>query len=132
MGTEKDNVVKLHKDPATTVEVEAHPEEVADVDAETLAIMKARLEGIDFEELYDNEDVRLVERRLEVQRKLLFGVFTDPENLRQQYVDGILKDEVLREVRYARVDLKFIGDQVAGFNIQDQNSVIKFLAGKPE
>ncbi len=112
MCTDKDKIVKLHEDIPTVVDVEAHPDEIADVDAETLAIMKARLEGVDFEELYDNNEVLAQSLEVKLQRKKLASVFACFADLEGGFLKDKMKPELQRELRYEGFEPSFIWPEI--------------------
>lgn len=132
MGAEKDNVDKIHADATTSVEIEAHPEEVANVDPETLAITKARLGGIEFDELYGDNDAFAQLLEVKRQRKKLASVFKCLADLKNGFLEGKLKPEVLRELRYEGFEPSIIWPEITNIgeiSFEDIEGILNFKKG---
>ena len=52
---DKNNIVRMAS-TVPTIKVQPHPEEILDLDEDTIAIGRAKLAGIEFDELYGQED----------------------------------------------------------------------------
>ena len=133
MSTEKDRpkLVSIEEKLSPEVEVKGHPKDVEEVDSEILAKMKARLEGVNFDEFYDSSSRRLDELAIKREKEKLLRVFPSVSALNHAFNDKRLLRELQKEIRYEGVDFEFLSkvseSSFEGVEVDSQEFYLKFL-----
>lgn len=90
------------------VEIVPHPEEILDIDEETVAIARAKLAGLDFDEIYGDEDRTSPELMVRIQAQKIRDLFQTPEGLRLAFSSEDTIREARKDMVIDEVDLNFI------------------------
>lgn len=103
----KSNVIDLiSKTP--TVEIKPHPDEILDLDEETVAIARAKLAGIDFADIYGDEDRSSPELMIRTQAQKIRDLFQTPEELRIAFSSPKKIEEAQKDMMIDGIDLEFV------------------------
>ncbi len=134
MSPEKNNSnLRNIKDQMPTIEVKPQPPEIMELDEEIVAVGKAKLAGLDFENIYGDEDRSIPEFMFRTQAKKIRELFQTPNELKIAFsseqkiaqsqkdmlIDGIDLDFVKRYCQKSQID--FVDDadalMIVGFEI---------------
>ncbi len=124
MSIEKDksNLRRINN-KTPKVEIVPHPEEILVLDEETVAIARAKLAGLDFDEIYGDEDRTSPELMVKIQAQKIRDLFQTPEGLKLAFSS----DEKIREARKDMiidgVDLDFVRKYCEKKNLSVSNEV---------
>ena len=103
----KVNVVALTQD-SPTVEIKPHPQEILDLDEETIAIARAKLAGINFTDIYGDEDRSSPELMIRVQAQKIRDLFRSPDELRTAFSTPKKMEEAHKDMMIDGIDLEFV------------------------
>ena len=103
----KDNVVSLAKE-TPTIEIKPHPQEILDLDEETVAIARAKFAGIDFTEIYGDEDRSSSELMIRVQAQKIRELFRTLDELRLAFSTPKKLEEARKDMMIDGIDLEFV------------------------
>ncbi|WP_374000290.1 hypothetical protein [Bdellovibrio bacteriovorus] len=107
MEKDKSNIRRINN-KAPKVEIVPHPEEILELDEETVAIARAKLAGLDFDEIYGDEDRTSPELIVKIQAQKIRDLFQTPEGLKlafssEEKIRGAYKDMIIDGI-----DLEFV------------------------
>lgn len=103
----KDNIVALTQE-SPTVEIKPHPQEILDLDEETVAIARAKLAGIDFTDIYGDEDRSSPELMIRVQAQKIRDLFRTSDELRHAFSTPKKTEEAHKDMMIDGIDLDFV------------------------
>jgi hypothetical protein len=106
---DKDKITHIHSS-VPNVEIMPHPDEVLELDEETIAIGKAKLAGVEFEDLYGEEDQVSSSLLISQQKKKIRDLFQTPEDLRFAFSSDQRKEQARKDMIIDGIDLDFIKD----------------------
>lgn len=109
MSIEKDksNLRRL-KTKVPRVEIIPHPEEILELDEQTVAIGRAKLAGLDFDEIYGDEDRTSSELLVRIQAQKIRDLFENPEGLRLAFSSEEKAREAHKDMMIDGIDLGFV------------------------
>lgn len=124
MSIEKDksNIRRINN-KTPKVEIVPHPEEILDLDEETVAIARAKLAGLDFDEIYGDEDRTSPELMVKIQAQKIRDLFQTPEALRLAFSSEEKIREAHKEMIIDGVDLDFVRKYCEKKNLSVSNEV---------
>ena len=109
MSTEKDNIKKLdHNSTIPSVEIRKHPEEILELDEETVAVARAKLAGLEFDEMYDQEDRVSREFIVRQQAEKIRELFQSPEDLKNAFSTPERFEQAKKDMAIDGIDLEFV------------------------
>lgn len=119
----KDKTSKLVnlKQSVTKIEIQAHPDEILELDEETVAIGRAKLAGIDFTEIFGDEDRSSPELMVRTQAAKIRDLFKTPEELRRAFTSPQKIEEANKDMLIDGIDLEFVRGYCAKRQIEFQN-----------
>lgn len=91
-----------------TIEIKPHPKEILDLDEETVAIARAKLAGIDFDEIYGDEDRTSSELMIRTQANKIRELFRTPDELQRAFSSPQRIDEAYKDMLIDGIDLEFV------------------------
>jgi hypothetical protein len=91
-----------------TIEIKPHPKEILDLDEETVAIARAKLAGVDFDEIYGDEDRTSPELMIRTQALKIRELFRTPEELKRAFSSPNKIKESLKDLVIDGIDLEFV------------------------
>ena len=91
-----------------TIEIRAHPQELLDLDDETVAIGRAKLAGVDFADIYGDEDRTSPELMIRVQAKKIRELFRSPDDLTAAFSSPQKAEEARKDMMIDGIDLEFV------------------------
>lgn len=91
-----------------TIEIKPHPKEILDLDEETVAIARAKLAGVDFNEIYGDEDRTSPELIIRTQAKKIRDLFRTPEELKAAFSSPQRAEEANKDMIIDEIDLEFV------------------------
>lgn len=91
-----------------TIEIKQHPKEILDLDEETVAIARAKLAGIDFDEIYGDEDRTSPELMIRTQASKIRDLFRTPEELIRAFSSPQKIEEAQKDLIIDGIDLIFV------------------------
>lgn len=91
-----------------TIEIKPHPKEVLDLDEETVAIARAKLAGVDFDEIYGDEDRTSPELMVRTQAKKIRELFRTPEELMAAFSSPQRVEEANKDMMIDEIDMEFV------------------------
>lgn len=108
MSTEKDksNIRKINN-KTPKVEIVPHPEEILELDEDTVAIARAKLSGLDFDEIYGDEDRTSPELMVKIQAQKIRDLFQTPEGLKLAFSSEEKVREARKDMIIDGIDLDF-------------------------
>ena len=107
MSLDKDNLRNLNV-RRTTVEIKEHPPEIMELDEETVAIAKAKLAGLDFENIYGDEDRSSPELIVRAQAKKIRELFQTADELRFAFSSEQKIAQAQKDMMIDGIDLEFV------------------------
>lgn len=109
MSIEKDksNIRRINN-KAPKVEIIPHPEDVLALDEETVAIARAKLAGLDFDEIYGDEDRTSPELMVKIQAQKIRDLFQTPQELRLAFSSEEKTREARKDMIIDGIDLEFV------------------------
>ena len=109
MSQENDSTkVKRFTYQRPTLEIKVHPPEVIELDEETIAIARTRFAGLDFENIYGNEDHSSSELVVRVQSRKIRDLFETTNNLKFAFSSEQKRAQALRDMVIDGIDLEYI------------------------
>lgn len=111
MSIEKDksNIRKINN-KTPKVEIVPHPEEILELDEETVAIARAKLAGLDFDEIYGDEDRTSPELMVKIQAQKIRDLFQTPEGLKLAFSSEEKIREAHKDMIIDGINLEFVKD----------------------
>ena len=91
-----------------TIEIKSHPPEIMELDEETVAIAKAKLAGIDFENIYGDEDRFSPELMIRSQSKKIRELFRSPSELKFAFSSDQKLAQAKKDMMIDGIDLDFV------------------------
>jgi len=107
MSKDKKSMKRFNK-IQPSIEIKAHPQEILELDEETVAIAKAKFAGIEFDGIYGDEDRTSPELMVRVQSKKIRELFETIENLKAAFSSEQKKSLALRDLLVDGIDLEFV------------------------
>lgn len=101
-----------------TIEIQPHPKEILDLDEETVAIARAKLAGVDFDEIYGDEDRTSPELLIRTQAGRIRELFRTPEELMRAFSSPKKIEESNKDMMIDGIDLAFVKAYCAKKQIQ--------------
>lgn len=109
MSIEKSKPKLLELAPSLpTIEIKPHPKEILDLDEETVAIARAKLAGIDFDEIYGDEDRTSPELMIRTQAEKIRELFRTPEELKAAFSSPRRTEEAQKDMIIDGINLEFV------------------------
>ena len=96
--------------PTGTISVEAHPEDIIDVDPAIIANIKARLSGNDHSEIYDYSDRVIDEVSLMRERNKLKRIFGSESQIREAFSSIKNIKTIQEEIKFEDVNRDLLSD----------------------
>lgn len=91
-----------------TIEIKSHPQEILDLDDETIAIARAKLAGVDFDEIYGDEDRTSPELMIRTQASKIRELFRTTEELKLAFSDPQRAAEANKDMMIDGIDIEFV------------------------
>lgn len=91
-----------------SVEIKQHPKEILELDEETIAIARAKLAGIDFDEIYGDEDRTSPELLIRAQANKIRELFRTTEELKKAFSSAEQIEEAQKDMTIDGIDLEFV------------------------
>ena len=108
---EKKRVIKLNVDSQTSSPtIKQHPKEILDLDDETVSIARAKLAGIDFTDIYGDEDRSSPELLIRAQANRIRELFRTPAELKESFSSEQKIKESQKDMMIDGIDLDFVKD----------------------
>lgn len=107
MSHDKDNLRKLNL-RRPSVEIKEHPPEIMELDEETVAIAKAKLAGLDFENIYGDEDRTSPELMIRTQAKKIRELFQTADELILSFSSEQKIAQASKDMMIDGIDLEFV------------------------
>lgn len=123
----KSNVIDLMSN-TPIVEIKPHPEEILDLDEETIAIARAKLAGIDFADIYGDEDRSSPELMIRTQAQKIRELFRTPEELKQAFSSPKKIEEAQKDMMIDGIDLEFVRSYCQRKQIKIENDMQALMA----
>lgn len=106
-----------------SIEIMPHPKEILDLDEETIAIARAKLAGIDFDEIYGDEDRTSPELMIRTQAQKIRELFQTPEELRKAFSSPKRIEEAQKDMMIDGIDLEFVRSYCQKTQIKIENDM---------
>lgn len=123
----KSNIRRIN-DKTPKVEIVPHPDEILDLDEETVAIARAKLAGLDFDEIYGDEDRTSSELIVRIQAQKIRDLFQTPEGLRLAFSSEEKDREARKDMIIDGIDLEFVKDYCRKKQIACESDFVALLA----
>lgn len=107
MSIEKDKV-KFIRNELPSVEVVPMPQDILDLDEETIAIGKAKLAGVEFEDIFGQEDQTSPEFLVRQQRQKIRELFHSVEEIKVAFSSTLRIKQAMKDIEIDGIDLNFI------------------------
>jgi len=107
---EKKRVVQIKKESTTKPTIKPHPKEILDLDEETVSIARLKLAGVDFDEIYGDEDRSSPELMIRTQANRIRDLFRTPKELKESFSTPQKIKESQKDMMIDGIDLDFIKD----------------------
>lgn len=104
---DKDKLTRMTS-TVPTIEVQPHPEEILELDEETIAIGRAKLAGIEFDEIYGQEDRISPELMIRQQAQKIRDLFQTPEDLMEAFSSPKRIEQATKDMAIDGIDLEFV------------------------
>ena len=124
---DKSTIVRMAS-TAPTIEVQPHPEEILDLDEETIAIGRAKLAGIEFDELYGQEDRVSPELMIRQQAQKIRELFQTADELKAAFSSPRRVEQAAKDMAIDGIDLEFIREYCVRSQITFHDDVTALLA----
>lgn len=118
----KSNVIDLMSS-TPIVEIKLHPKEILDLDEETVAIARAKLAGIDFAEIYGDEDRSSPGLMIRTQAQKIRDLFQTPDELRRAFSSPKKTEEAQKDMMIDGIDLDFVRSYCQKNQIKFENDM---------
>lgn len=103
----KTNIIDLGSQ-MPTIEIKQHPKEILDLDEETIAIARAKLAGLNFDDIYGDEDRTSPELMIRTQANKIRELFRTPEELKRAFSSPQKIEEAQKDMMIDGIDLEFV------------------------
>ncbi|MBL7671772.1 MAG: hypothetical protein JNM39_14895 [Bdellovibrionaceae bacterium] len=123
---DKNNVVRMAS-TVPTIEVQPHPEEILDLDEETIAIGRAKLAGIEFDELYGQEDRVSPELMIRQQAQKIRDLFQTADELKAAFSSPRKIEQATKDMAIDGIDLEFVREYCMRSQITFRDDVTALL-----
>ena len=124
---DKNNIVRIAS-TVPTIEVQPHPEEVLDLDEETIAIGRAKLAGVEFDELYGKEDRVSPELMIRQQAQKIRELFQTADELKAAFSSPRRVEQASKDMTIDGIDLEFVREYCVRSEIAFRDDVTALLA----
>lgn len=104
---DKDKLTRMTS-TVPTIEVQPHPEEILELDEETIAIGRAKLAGIEFDEIYGQEDRVSPELMIRQQAQKIRDLFQTSEGLMEAFSSPKRIEQATKDMAIDGIDLEFV------------------------
>lgn len=111
-----------------TIEVHPHPEEILDLDEETIAIGRAKLAGIEFDELYGQEDRVSSELMIQQQAHKIRELFQTADELKAAFSSPKKIEQATKDMAIDGIDLEFLREYCLRNQVSFRDDVTVLLA----
>ena len=101
-------VKELVPSNASSVTIKPHPKEILDLDEETVSIARAKLAGVDFDEIYSKEDRSSSQFLIRIQAKKIRDLFRTPGELKNAFSSAKKKEDAYKDMMIDGIDLDFV------------------------
>lgn len=91
-----------------TIEIKPHPLEILELDEETVAIARAKLAGVDFTEIYGDEDRSSPELMIRIQTQRIRDLFQTKDELALAFSSAQKTEQTYKDMQIDGIDLAFI------------------------
>lgn len=112
----KTNVIDFNS-TMPSIEIKPHPKEILDLDEETIAIARAKLAGIDFDQIYGDEDRSSPELMIRTQANKIRELFRTPEELKKAFSSPQKIEDAHKDMHIDGIDLDFVRSYCAKMQI---------------
>lgn len=89
------------------VEIKQHPPEIMELDELTVAVAKAKFAGMDFDNIYGDEDRTSPDLRVKVQAQKIRDLFETIDELRTAFSTEENKAQALKDILIDGIDIEF-------------------------
>ncbi len=128
MSIEKDKNKVVHiQTSVPTVEIKPHPDEILELDEETIAIGKAKLAGVEFEDIYGEEDQVSATLLINQQKQKIRDLFQSPEELRIAFSSPKRREQAAKDMVIDGIDLSFIKEYCEKEQIDHSDDVTALI-----
>lgn len=124
---DKNKIVRMAS-TVPTIEVHPHPEEILDLDEETIAIGRAKLAGIEFDELYGQEDRVSPELMIRQQAQKIRELFQTADELKVAFSSPRKIEQATKDMAIDGIDLEFVREYCVRSQITFRDDVTALLA----
>lgn len=107
MSHDKDNLRDLNGRPPI-VEIKEHPPELMELDEETVAIARAKLAGLDFDDIYGDEDRSSPELMIRTQAQKIRDLFQTVVELKLAFSSEQKIAQARRDMMIDGINLEFV------------------------
>lgn len=104
----KRKLTELDPIKASSVTIKPHPKEILDLDEVTVSIAKAKLAGVDFDEIYSKEDRSSSEFSIRLQAKKIRELFRTPGELKKAFSSARKREDAYKDMMIDGIDLEFV------------------------
>jgi len=127
MSIEKDKV-KLIRNELPSVEVLPMPQDILDLDEETIAIGKAKLAGIEFADIFGQEDQTSPEFLVRLQRQKVRELFQSVEEIKIAFSSAQRIKQVMKDFEIDGINLDFIKSYCSKMQIKFSDDATALIA----
>lgn len=124
---DKDKLTRMTS-TVPTIEVQPHPDEILELDEETIAIGRAKLAGIEFDEIYGQEDRVSPELMIRQQAEKIRDLFQTPEGLKEAFSSSMRIEQAIKDMAIDGIDLEFIREYCIRSQIAFSNDATALAA----
>lgn len=124
---DKDKLIRMTS-KVPTIEVQPHPEEILELDEETIAIGRAKLAGIEFDEIFGQEDRVSSELMIRQQAQKIRDLFQTPEELKEAFSSPMRIDQATKDMVIDGIDLDFVREYCVRSQIVFANDAAALIA----
>ena len=100
--------LSIIRDRQTSVEIKEHPPELMDLDEATVAVARAKLAGLDFENIYGDEDRSSPELMVRTQARKIRELFQTPSELKFAFSSEQKEAQTKKDMMIDGIDLNFV------------------------
>jgi len=130
---EKKRVVQIKKESTTKPTIKPHPKDILDLDEETVSIARLKLAGVDFDEIYGDEDRSSPELMIHTQANRIRDLFRTPQELKESFSTPQKIKESQKDMMIDGIDLDFIKDYCSKkqMNFESDDEALLLVAFSP-
>lgn len=121
MSIEKDKIKGIYNE-VPAVEVVPMPKDILDLDEETLAIGKAKLAGIEFDDIFGQEDQTSPELLVRQQRQKVRDLFQSPKEIEIAFSSTQRTKQAMKDMMIDGIDLDFIKSYCLKIQVNSSDS----------